>query len=336
MAFIGAMSRRDVLRAAGATVGAAAAPGWAAEPATIQRLSPALDRILDANARVETIATGIRWAEGPVWLPRDGALLFTDPPANIIRRWRPRTGVSPFLNPSGAAAADPKLIREPGANGLALDASGALLIADSGNRGLHRFDLRTRRRTILVDRYRGRRFNSPNDLHVARDGAIWFTDPPYGLAGDDRSPLKELEHNGVYRWRAGAEPVLIDGTLTRPNGVALSPDERRLFVAVSDEASPRIYAYDVDRSGSAQGRRVFLDFTGRTGPGLPDGMKIAADGTMFCTGPGGLHILNPEGEPLGLIATGEPIANCALGDNGATLFLAANNRVLRVPLKRRL
>lgn len=327
-----APSRRAVLAAG---LGLMATTGRAAEPvATVRRLSPELDRILAPDAAFQTIATGVRWAEGPVWLPDERALLFSDPPANIVRRWSRPDGVSVFLSPSGAADADPKLIREPGANGLALDGTGALLIADSGNRALHRLDLRSRRRTVLLERYRGRRFNSPNDLHVARDGAIWFTDPPYGLADGDRSPLKELEHNGVYRWRPGSEPVLIDAELTRPNGVALSPDERRLVVSVSDEAAPRIMAYDLDRAGDVRDRRVFVDFAGRPGPGLPDGLKIAPDGTIFATAPGGLHILTPEGEPLGLIATGGPIANCAFGEGGAALFLAADDRVLRVPLRR--
>lgn len=308
----------------------------AAEPvATIHRLSPALDRILAPDVPVETIATGVRWAEGPVWLPRERALLFSDPPANIVRRWSRRDGVSVFLSPSGAPDPDPELIREPGANGLALDGAGGLLIADSGDRALHRLDLKTRKRTVLLDRYRGKRFNSPNDMHVARDGAIWFTDPPYGLARGDDSPLKELKHNGVYRWLPGGEPLLVDGALTRPNGIALSPDERRLFVAVSDEAAPRIMAYDLDRTGQVRDRRVFLDFAGRPGPGLPDGMKVAPDGAIFATAPGGLHILTPEGEPLGLISTGAPIANCAFGEDGRALFLAADDRVLRVPLRPR-
>lgn len=327
-----AIGRRAFLVGAAAL---AAAPLRAAGPeATIRRFSPALDRLIDARTPVETIATGLRWAEGPVWLPRGRALLFSDPPANIVRRWSRDRGASTLLRPSGAASYDPKLVREPGANGLALDRRGRLLVANSGDRTLDRVDLATGRREVLLRGYRGKRFNSPNDLHVARDGTIWFTDPPYGLVDGDRSSAKELAHNGVYRWRAGGEPALIDATLTRPNGIALSPDERRLFVSVSDEAAPRLMAYDLDRAGRATNRRVFRDFAGVPGPGLPDGMKIAADGTMFLTAPGGLHILTPEGEPLGLIETGGPIANCALGEGGGALFLAANDRVLRVTLKR--
>lgn len=330
------LTRRRFLSGAAATTACAALPASAVETVpVVHRLSPALDRVIAPGVLPEVIATGIRWAEGPVWLPNERALLFSDPPGNVIRRWTREGGVTELLRPSGVAAFDPKLIREPGANGLALDGSGRLLIADSGNRVLARREWRTGRRTTLLARYRGERFNSPNDMHVAVDGAIWFTDPPYGLAGGDQSPAKELPHNGVYRWRPGGELVLIDGELTRPNGIALSPDGRRLFVSVSDETAPRIMAYDLDMRGSARDRRVFLDarpFRAAGGPGLPDGMKVAADGTMFCSAPGGLYVLTPEGERLGLVAHGAPIANCAFGENGRTLFMAANDRVLRLPL----
>lgn len=327
------ISRRGFVAMAGAC---AVAPGWAAAapaPVTIRILSPRGAAIIDPRAVVETIAEGIRWAEGPVWVPRAQALLFSDPPANIMRRWSRQGGVSVFLTPSGAAVFDPKLVREAGSNGLALAADGALLIADSGSRALVRFDLGTRRRTVLVDRYRGKRFNSPNDLHVARSGAIYFTDPPYGFADGDASPLKEVEQNGVYRWTPGGEAVLVDGALTRPNGVALSPDERRLYVSVSDEKARRIMAYDLDARGMPLRSRLFFDAGALQGPGNPDGMKVAANGTLFCSGPGGLYLMSPEAEPLALIANGGPIANCAFGEDGATLFMTANDRVLRVRLR---
>lgn len=305
---------------------------------TIEHLSPAADRYLPRGTTIETIVTGIRWAEGPVWLAGSNALLFSDPPANMIRRWSRRDGVAVFLSPSGATDPDPKTIREAGSNGLALAADGALIIADSGNRALMRCDLTTKRRVALVDRYRGKRFNSPNDLHIARNGAIYFTDPPYGLVDGDTSPLRELPHNGVYRWTRGGETVLIDGTLTRPNGIAMSPDERKLYVSVSDDKAPRIMVYDLDARGLPRDRRVFLDNATvpalKTGPGLPDGMKVAADGTLFCSSPGGYYLITPEAEPIARIANGGPIANCAFGEGGRTLFLTANDRVLRVPLAR--
>ena len=329
---------RRTLIAGGAAL-LALSPARAEAPATIRRLSPALDRILAPDARVETVARDIRWAEGPVWSPRDGGfLLFSDPPANIVRRWDARGGVRVFLDPSGAAGTDPAKVREPGANGLVLDRQGHLLIANSGGRSVERMDLATCRRTIVADRYRGKRFNSPNDLAVAADGTIWFTDPPYGLVDGERSPLRELPHNGVYRVRPGGAAELMVADLSFPNGIGLSPDGRRLYVSVSDPAAQRIMAYDLDAKGDVRGGRVWLDAAPLAingAPGLPDGMKVARDGTMFCSVPGGLMILTPEAEPLGLIATGTgPIANCCFGEGGRTLFLAADHQVLRVPLAR--
>ena len=332
------IDRRRLLAGGLALAGTAGRVGAATEPvATLRRLSPKLDRMIAPDARIEVIARGIRWAEGPVWVPGGDYLLFSDPPANLLRRWDRKTGrVAPFLSPSGAGDTDPKLVREPGANGLALDHQGRLLIANSGGRSIDRLDLKTQRRETLIDRYQGKRFNSPNDLHVAKDGTIYFTDPPYGLADADHSPLRETAVNGVYRRSPDGTIDLIDGTLTRPNGIALSPDERRLYVSVSDDTAPRIMRYDLDAGGRPGAGRVWLDAKPmQTGgaPGLPDGMKVARDGTLVCSVPGGMMLLTPEAEPLGLIATGAPIANAAFGEGGRALFLTANDRVLRVPLR---
>ena len=331
------IGRRGLL-AAGAWL--AAAPALALEPptaVTIRRLSPALDTVIAPGSVVETIATGIRWAEGPLWVPGTG-LLFSDPPANLMRRWTRAEGTRPFLSPSGAAHTDPALVREPGSNGLALNHEGRLLIANSGGRSIDRLDLKTGRRTVLVDRYRGKRFNSPNDLHVARDGAIYFTDPPYGLADGDTSPIKELAQNGVYRLAPDGGVMLIDGTLTRPNGIALSPDERRLYVSVSDEAAPRIMVYDLDARGMPRRSELWLDaksLQGAGAPGLPDGMKIRQDGTHFCSVPGGMMVLTADAEPLGLIISGSAIANCAIGEHGTILYMTGSDRVFRLPLRHR-
>lgn len=329
------LNRRGVLAGGLALL---ATPAIGADPVTprIRRLSPALDRMIAPGTAPQVIATGIHWAEGPVWVAKGGYLLFSDPPANIVRRWAPGQGARVFLDPSGAAGTDPKSIREPGANGLAIDAQGRLLIANSGGRSIDRLDLATGRRVVLADRYRGRRFNSPNDMHVARDGAVWFTDPPYGLADGDASPLKEQPVNGVYRRRADGQVDLIDGGLTRPNGIAMSPDERHLYVSVSDEAAPRIMVYDLDARGMPRNARVLLDakpMQAAGGPGLPDGMKVAREGTLVCSVPGGMMLMSPEAEPLGLIESGAPIANAAFGESGRALFLTANDRVLRVALR---
>jgi gluconolactonase len=330
-----APSRRMVLGAGLALAGSGA---WGAAPIVprLRRIASAFDRMVAPGTRIEVIATGIGWAEGPVWVAAGQYLLFSDPPANIVRRWRKGDPAASFLSPSGAGGTDPELIREPGANGLALDAAGKLLIANSGGRSLDRFDLRTRRREVLADRYQGKRFNSPNDMHVARSGAIYFTDPPYGLEGGDASSLKEQPVNGVYRRLPNGTVELFESGLARPNGIAMSPDERRLYVSVSEEALPRIIVYDLDAAGQPQRSRVLLD--GRPlqkdgAPGLPDGMKVARDGTLVCSVPGGMMFLSPEAEPLGLISTGAPIANCAFGEGGRALFMTANDRVLRLPLR---
>nr|WP_208402045.1 SMP-30/gluconolactonase/LRE family protein [Sphingomonas oligoaromativorans] len=311
-----------------------AAPAFAQAVApTVRRVSPKLDRIIAPDAKVEVIATGIKWAEGPVWVRQGGYLLFSDPPANIMRKWSRKGGVSVFMEPSGLPNPDPKLVREAGSNGMAMDHQGRLLIANSGGRSLDRVDLASAKRTVLVDRYKGKRFNSPNDMHVAKSGAIYFTDPPYGLLNGNESPIKELPFNGVYRWTEGGEAVLVDDSLTWPNGIALSPDEKKLYVSVSDEKARRIMVYDLDAKGMPTGSRVFLDASAMPGPGNPDGMKVAADGTLFCSSPGGMWLFTPEAEPLGVIEDGMPIANCAFGDDGSTLYMASSDRILRLPLR---
>jgi gluconolactonase len=328
------LTRRTLLASTAAilaTPAFAAAPGEVAP--TVRRLSPKLDRIIPPSAKVEVIAEGIKWAEGPVWVKQGGYLLFSDPPANIMRRWSAKDGVSEFMNPSGTGGLDPKLVREAGSNGLAMDHHGRLLIANSGGRSIDRVDLATKKRTTLVGTYKGKRFNSCNDLTVSKSGAIYFTDPPYGFAQFNASALKETPQNGVYRWVEGGEAQLVEGGLAFPNGIALTPDEKRLFVSSSDPANKKIMVYDLGPNGLPTGPgQVFLDATDMQGPGNPDGMKIAADGTMFCSSPGGMWILAPDGEKLGVIEDGAAIANCCFGDDGSTLYLTSGTRVLRVKL----
>jgi len=335
MPFDLSLNRRSLLGAGLALSTTAILPVRAADVnPRIRRLAPGLDRILDTNTPIETIATGVQWAEGPVWVPKGEFLLFSDPPGNVMRKWCRKYGLREFLRPSGLANPDPKLIREAGSNGLGLDHQGRLIIADSGSRALVSFDIAAKTRTTLADRYQGKRLNSVNDVHIARNGAIWFTDPPYGLVDGDASPLKEAPQNGVYRWDPNGKVTLIDGSLTRPNGVALSPDEKQLFVSVSDEKAPRVMVYELDAHGMPRASRVWLDAKPmQPGPGLPDGMKITADGTHFQSCPGGMGIFSPDAEQLGLIETGFPIANCAFGEDGKTLFLTANDRVLMLRLK---
>ncbi|WP_066797514.1 SMP-30/gluconolactonase/LRE family protein [Sphingomonas soli] len=305
---------------------------------SITKFDPAFDAVVDANAPIEVLGTGYRWAEGPVWVKQGGYLLFNDPPSNVCYQWKPGGQVTEFLRPSGLAGPIPAGVREAGANGMAIDAQGDLVIADSGTRAVARIDLKTRQKTIIADRYQGKRFSSVNDLTIGRGGMIYFTDPPYGFEKGDDSPLKETAFNGLYRVpAAGGEVSLIDGSMKRPNGVALSPDLSRLYVAQSDPDRPEIRVYDLAADGSAMDEgRLFADFRAEVAaklPGLPDGLKVDAAGRIFATGPGGVYVLSPEGKKLGRIATGKAIANCCFGEDGKTLFLTSHDMVAKVRLK---
>jgi gluconolactonase len=304
---------------------------------SITRLDPGLDAVVDVGTPIEVLATGYKWAEGPVWVKDGGYLLFNDVPSNICYCWKPGAGAKPFLSPSGLAGAIPKGIREAGANGLAIDGKGRLIMADSGTRCIAAVDLKTRKKTILADKYDGKRFNSCNDVAVHRNGTVYFTDPPYGLSEGDTSPLKELPFNGVYRLDPQGQVNLVADDLSRPNGVALAPGHGRLYVAMSDEKRPHILAYDLDIDGGAMDEgRVFHDFgpeLAKKLPGLPDGLKVDTAGRIFASGPGGVYVLSPEGKKLGLIATGKAIANCAFGEDGRTLFLTSSDMLARVKLK---
>jgi len=317
---------------AGRLVAQAPAPKLAAG---VMRLDPELDRIVAADAGLELLGQGYRWAEGPVWVADGGYLLFNDVPANAMHRWTRARGVEPFLSPSGLQGPVPAGVREAGANGLAIDGRGGLIDADSGTRAVVRVDLRTKQRTVLADRFEGKRFNSPNDVAVARDGAIYFTDPPYGLADGDTSSLREQAVNGVYRLGRDGQVRLLDGSHKRPNGVGLSPDGRTLYLSLSDEARPEVLAYALDARGMPTGRRVFRDMRAefaRGWPGLPDGMDVGADGTVFASGPGGIHICTPEGRLLGIVATGKAVANACVGEGGRSLFLTSSDALYRVAL----
>src|SRR4051812_3822084 len=228
---------------------------------TVQRETSALDALIPRDAKVERIAEGFTWSEGPVWIADGSYLLFSDVPENRMYRWREGEGATLFLQPSGYAGTDLAPFREAGSNGLEPGADGTLLIADSGNRAVERLDLGTKRRQSLADRYAGKRFNSPNDLVRGPDGSIWFTDPPYGLKDLDASPYKEQQANGVYRLTRAGTVTRIEGGLTFPNGIALSPDARTLYVSNSDQKRAIILAYTLGPDGAVLSRRTFADMT---------------------------------------------------------------------------
>ncbi|MDR6992737.1 gluconolactonase [Luteimonas sp. 3794] len=302
----------------------------------LSQYAPGFDAVVASDARIEQLAEGFTWAEGPAWIADGGYVLFTDVPENRIHRWSETDGLSVFLEPSGYAGPPLDVLREAGANGLFAEPDGTVLLADSGNRSVERLDLATKRKTTLVREYDGRRFNSPNDVVRRSDGVIFFTDPPYGLKDFDASPVKELPFNGVYRLDTDGRVHLLDDGLTRPNGIALSPDGRTLYVANSDPERAIWMAYALDAEGAVTSRRVFADagdLVGDDAPGLPDGMAVAADGTIFATGPGGVLVFAPDGTRLGRIETGGPVANVGFGDDGRTLYLTSNSILARVRLQ---
>lgn len=337
------LSRRTILSGASGlaiTACATAAPA-ATYPAIgrIRRLDPALDALIDPDAVIEQLADGFSWSEGPVWI-NDGAghLLFSDVPENRIHRWSEADGLSLFMSPSGLAQPDPA-VREGGSNGLLIGPDNTILMADSGSRTVARLDLATKAKTVLADKYRDRRFNSPNDLVWAADGGLFFTDPPYGLKDGDASPAKELGFNGVYHLSATGQLTLVDDTISYPNGVGVSPDKKTLYVASSDPTRAIVVAWDIGAGGAVSNRRIIADLTDQVGeanPGLPDGMAVSSDGHLFATGPGGVVVLTPEGRTLGVIETGGPIANCTFGGpNGDVLYMTSGARLARVKTKAR-
>ncbi len=300
---------------------------------SIERLDPALDAVLAPEAKIEKLAEGFRWSEGPVWRPREGDLIFSDVPANTAYRWREGRGVDVFLSPSGNTGVEANPSGE-GSNGLMLDAQGRLVLCQHSDRRISHLAADGHGFETIVDRCDGKRFNSPNDLCFDRAGNLFFTDPPYGLG---REATAELGFNGVFRRAADGTVTVLARDLDRPNGIALSPDQKTLYVANSgDRPGMRTYlmAYTLNADGTVASGRVLFDaepLRAKLGGGLMDGLKVDARGNIWATGPGGVLILSPEGKHLGTILTGTSTANCCFGGaDGATLYITANNLLLRV------
>ncbi|MEJ0085969.1 MAG: SMP-30/gluconolactonase/LRE family protein [Pseudomonadota bacterium] len=301
----------------------------------IDRWDPAMDAIVPKDWKIEKLAEGFGWAEGPIWVKNGGYLLFTDVPGNKMWKWSEKGGLEKFLDPSGAVTFDPAIWREAGANGLAIDGPDSILIADTGNRGIQRLDLKTKKKTPVAMTFEGKKFSSPNDVTKMKNGVVFFTDPPYGFKKFDDAPEKEIPFNGVYRAGADGKVTVIEKELTRPNGVALSPDERTLYVAQSEGSKAIINAYTLDKDGNVTAKKLFHDTTDLANdkaPGAPDGLTVAADGTIFTSAPGGVLVLSKDGKRLGRIWDGKQTANCKFGDDGKTLYMTSSNMVARIRL----
>lgn len=304
----------------------------------IERLSPELDNLLPPDAKIELLDSGFVWTEGPVWVAEGEYLLFSDVPENKIYKWTADGGSRLYLSPAGYTGPDSS--GHEGSNGLLLDAQNRLVICQHGDRRMARMkaplDKPAPDFETLTDNYQGKRYNSPNDACFDKAGNLYFTDPPYGLPGQDEDPAKELPFNGVYRLNTDGTVDLLVDSLTRPNGIALSPDERTLYIANSDEKKAIWMAYDIAADGSLRNGRVFYEATDQvtdTFRGLPDGLKVTPAGYIFATGPGAVYVFSPSGQLLGKFITGVPNSNCAIGNDGKALYITSDDYLTRVWLK---
>ena len=295
---------------------------------TLLRVDPRFDALVPADARIEKLADGFVFTEGPVWDRAESRLLFSDVRGNGVYQWTESAGTSPFIEP--VFEGDRTGLRSVSSNGLTLDADGRLVMCEHGNRRISRVEA-DGTRTTLVDSYDGNRLNSPNDAAYASDGRLYFTDPGSALEGRDASPLRELDFNGIYRLSPDGELELLYRDQSRPNGIALSPDESILYVANSDPEQKVWMAYDLGEDGVSN-PRVFFDVNDETAEGAADGLKVDEAGNLFATGPGGVWVIAPDGTHLGSIMPDEVPANVAWGDDGRTLYMTARTGLYRIRL----
>ncbi len=301
---------------------------------------PALSNVLEGSEPLQVIAAGFVWSEGPVWMPEEGNkfggfLLFSDVPKNTIFKWQEGVGITPWMTPSGYTGVA-KYSSEPGSNGLTLDNEGRLVICEHGDRRVSVLTADGGGKMTLADRCDGKRFNSPNDVVVAKNGNVYFTDPWYGLPDKEKDARRETPYCGVYLIKTDGSCELLTDEFTNPNGIGLSPDEKTLYVAQSNGQAPIWKAFDIQANGTIANGRLVLnckDFD-VTLPGAPDGFDVSADGTIFSSGPGGIWIIDPAGKLLGRIETGERTANCTFGGkDGSVLYITADTYICRIQTK---
>jgi len=297
---------------------------------SIERTTPELNQLVPADSKIEILAEGFTWTEGPVWVGGDdGHLLFSDIPRNSIFKWQKGAGISLFMSPSGYTGVTYYGL-EPGSNGLFLDLQGRLVMCEHGDR---RVSVLTQGggKLTLADRYQGKRLNSPNDGVIKSNGDVYFTDPPYGLPNRFDDPMRELEFCGVYRATPAGEVLLLTKSIDRPNGIAFAPDEKTLYVAQSDPKQANWTAFPVNADGSLGEGKLFYDATDRVGkePGLPDGMTVDKKGNIWASGPGGIYVFDAKGKLLGRLVTGERTSNCTLGPEG-WLYMTADSYLCRI------
>jgi len=318
-------------------VAACAAPKEIKTIGTIERVDPALDAILSPEAKIEIIAEGYTWSEGPVWVAAQNMLLFSDVPENIVYKWTEEKGAEVYLTPSGFTGTETNS-REKGSNGLLLNEKGQLVLCQHGDRRLSvmNADLASPKSefTTIADKYDGKRFNSPNDAARGKNGSYYLTDPPYGLSEammDD--PAKEIPFQGVYEIKPNGQVRMLVDSISRPNGIALSPDNKYMYVANSDRSVAKWYRYELGDSGVVAGQ-VFYNTLGPDGQGdAGDGLKVDSNGVLFASGGGGVLIISPEGKLLGKISLPNPCSNTALSPDEKTLYVTNDMYVLRIKMR---
>ena len=299
----------------------------------INKFDDRLDELIDEEAQIEVIASGFVWTEGPAWNKEGGFLVFSDIPRNVVMKWSETEGLREYLRPAGYTGIV-DYGREPGSNGLLFDAMGRLTLCEHGDRRISVLTKDGGKRT-LADNYKGKRFNSPNDLVYHPNGNLYFTDPIYGLPERQDDPRREMDYCGVFLLRPNGEVELLTKEFTRPNGIALSPDGKTLYVAQSDSAAPLWRSYPVKGDGTiGKGKLLYnaLKFK-KDGVGNADGMTVDQKGNLWASGPAGIYIFSPQGDLLGRIEMGEHASNCAWGDDGSTLYMTVDMYVCRVRTK---
>lgn len=301
---------------------------------TIEIFDPEFNKHVPKDAAVEVIATGLKWAEGPVWVKEGGYLLFSDAPQNTIFKWDEKGGLQPFLKPSGYTGLG-SYSDEPGSNGLLVNTKGQLVACEHGDRRISKMDLKQGGKVTVAGHWQGKRFNSPNDICQHSNGTYFFSDPPYGLPDREKDTKnREIEQNGVYSVTPNGTVTQIVSNLNRPNGVALSPDEKTLYVSQTDGSAPHIMAYSVKKDGTVDAGKIFFDFSKQRqeiSKGTADGFKIDAGGTFYAGAAQGIVVISSTGKALGRIKLGVPTANCAFGADGY-LYITANHYLCRIKL----
>ncbi|MDP4261431.1 MAG: SMP-30/gluconolactonase/LRE family protein [Bacteroidota bacterium] len=304
----------------------------------LEKADPALDSIIAPGTQAEIISEGYDWSEGPVWVESQKMLLFSDVPRDTIFKWTEGKRKEVYLTPSGYTDTV-KRGGEMGSNGLTLDREGRLVLCQCGNRQIARMDAPIDKPepkyVSLANSYKGKKFNSPNDVVFNSKGEIFFTDPPYGLEKQMDDPKKEMPYQGVFKVKTNGEVILVTDTLTRPNGIAFLPGEKTLIIANSDPAKPNWYAFDVGDNDQFTHPRIFHSAAGydKSLKGLPDGMKIDKNGNVFAAGPGGIWIFNKDGKLLGKYRVPDATSNCALSGDEKTLFITNDMYILRLKMR---